>query len=470
MKDYSFTILRKDQEALATWLIRPDGLEHAAYLLCNESRIEIDPWDRVGRRSFLVSEVIPVRDEDVVAASAAHITWATEGFVRVLKQAQNQDQIVAIAHNHTGGELGFSDQDDANEPDLVRLAVNRNGEGTELLSLVMTQGEDLAGRVWLRPDRAVPLRMIRVVGDRFRFHYPGRGTGVEREALDRQALAFGSALNDDLRELRVGVVGCGGTGSAVATMLARLGVGQLLLIDNDVVETTNLNRLHGATQSDADAMLPKVNACARSIVNMGLGVRVATMNAWVGDRACRDALLSCDVIFGCTDDHDGRLLLNRLAYYYLIPVIDAGLAIEVRGSPPKIVALDGRVTVLLPGYSCLMCRGVVDPRIASSEALRRADPSEFERRKAEAYVIGEGNPSPAVVTFTTEVACMAINELIHRLQGFRGEDGDAANRLRKLHQGREHKAGHPSRPVCPVCGTGDIWGSGDVEPFLGRVG
>ena len=35
---------------------------------------------------------------------------------------------------------------------------------------------------------------------------------------------------------------------------------------------------------------------------------------------------ACDVIFGCIDDHDGRLLLNRLVYFYLIPVIDMGLA------------------------------------------------------------------------------------------------------------------------------------------------
>ncbi|EME68053.1 dinucleotide-utilizing enzyme possibly involved in molybdopterin or thiamin biosynthesis, partial [Paramagnetospirillum caucaseum] len=96
---------------------------------------------------------------------------------------------------------------------------------------------------------------------------------MAEEAFARQALAFGEALNGDLRRLRVGVVGCGGTGSAVAMLLARLGVGQIALFDEDVVERTNLNRLHGARQSDADAMRPKVQAVAASIADMGLGVR-----------------------------------------------------------------------------------------------------------------------------------------------------------------------------------------------------
>ena len=133
------------------------------------------------------------------------------------------------------------------------------------------------------------------------------------------------------------------------------------------------------------------------------------------------------MIFGCTDDHEGRLFLNRFAYYYLVPVIDIGLAIDVDdGVPPSVKALDGRVTVVAPAHTCLRCRGVINPEIARGEAMKRATPEEYEQRKAEAYVTGEGNPAPAVVTFTTELACMGVNELLHRLQGFRGPDGAAA--------------------------------------------
>ena len=148
-----------------------------------------------------------------------------------------------------------------------------------------------------------------------------------------------------------------------------------------------------------------------------------------------------------------------------------GLAIEVSaGEPPAIQALDGRVTVLGPGHPCLLCRGVVNPVRAREEALQRANPTEYARQKAEAYVVGEGNPSPAVVTFTTEVAAMAIEEFLHRLQGFRGPEGTVGQRVRKFHLLTDRRQGGAPQPDCPVCASARGWGRGDVDPFLDLVG
>ena len=472
MITFSFTFRVDHFDQVVSHLLRDDGCEHAAYVLCNGSHSEWDPWERQAHRKFLSAKVISVPDEDVVESTPGRVTWRTTSFARVLKEAEANQQTVAIVHNHPAGMNGFSAQDDANEPDLLQMAVNRNGGDTRLVSLVLTADRLLAGRVWLHPAKTghQPMGMIRVLGEGIELHYPGRGNDTPLAAFHRQALAFGEALNQDLRKLRVGIVGCGGTGSAVAMLLARLGVGQLVLFDNDIVDQTNLNRLHGACQADADAMRPKVDVVARSITDLGLGVRVVPVNAWVGARECRDALRACDVIFGCTDDHDGRLFLNRLAYYYLIPVIDIGLAIDVGdGEPPKVKALDGRVTVLGPHQTCLLCRGVINPEFARSEAMKRAHPAEYEKRKAEAYVAGEGNPNPAVVTFTTEIACMAVNEMIHRLQGFRGPDGAAANRVRKFHINEDRQFSHKPGPACTICGEEAVWGQGDTEPFMGRI-
>lgn len=472
MTSYSLTMLAEHADALKAHLIRGDGNERAAYLRCSLSRSSIDPWERHGHERFLVREVIPIPDAELSESTPTRVGWSTRSFVNLLKKTQSAREIIAIVHSHPSGMQGFSQQDDVNEQDLLRGALNRNGPGTRLLSLIMTPNGQLTGRIWRHPSKTGhdPLVTILTVGTRFALHYRKRAAESSDRAFQRQALAFGAALNQDLRKLRAGIVGCGGTGSAVAVILARLGVGQIALFDNDIVDQTNLNRLHGARQADADAMRSKVEVVAEAVSEMGLGVRVARFDAWVGDPVCRDALKCCDVLFGCTDDHDGRAFMNRFAYYYLTPVIDLGLAIDVSDDPmPEIKALDGRVTVLMPNHTCLMCREVINPRIAADQALKRKNPTEYERRKAEAYVQGEGNPSPAVVTFTTELACMAVNELLHRLQGFRGESAHSANRVRKFHLNEDRRPGRQPQSYCPMCGTDENWGAGDVEPFMGRV-
>jgi len=250
-------------------------------------------------------------------------------------------------------------------------------------------------------------------------------------------------------------------------MLLRLGVKFIALFDQDEVDETNLNRLHFASVSDARQRRLKADVIKRGIDAMELGAEVKIFPGWVNNIASRDALKSCDVIFGCTDDNAGRLFLNRFAFFYRTPVIDMGLAIRVEeDDPPRVQAFDGRVTVLQPGAACLLCRGVIDMRRAQAESLKRSDPLEYERQRKEAYVIGEGNPSPAVVPFTTSVATMAVEELIHRLQGFRGPSGSADQRLRQFHRSIDHKPGHSPLRDCPLCADSQYWGRGDIEPFL----
>jgi molybdopterin/thiamine biosynthesis adenylyltransferase len=454
---------------LRALLAREGGVEASAYLLFGVSGVKQDPWSKRRRRRFTSFEVVPVPFEDQVSADAQHVTWSTSSYVRLLKRAKEEGLVVGIVHTHPAGPEWFSGQDDRNERELAQMARNRNGASAEMLSLLLAGQDAILARLWV--DRHEPIRMerLRVVGRRYRIHEPLPSiSGLDY--LDRQALAFGDQLNTSLRALKVGVVGCGGTGSATAMLLARLGVGHLVLFDEDTVELTNLNRLHGAKRSDVDAMRSKVDVVAREISEAGLGVKVVAMKGWVGDPAFRDALKSCDVIFGCTDDHSGRLFLNRFAHFYLIPVIDLGLAITPAKQGGTVRDLSGRATVVFPGAPCLLCRGVVDPAVAREEDLKRLNPEEFERQKREAYVRGAGNPAPAVVTFTTSTACMAVEELLQGLVGFRGPEGWAWNRVRRFDLVKDRAPGALQSGHCPICESQDYWGRGDVDPFMDRVG
>ncbi|ESX29216.1 MULTISPECIES: ThiF family adenylyltransferase [unclassified Mesorhizobium] len=470
MTTSDMTIQEKHLRLLQTELLRPDGAEHAAYILCGLSRIERDPFSGEERIRLLVKDVLPVEPEEITSADERHISWRTDRFVKLLGQAERTGLHVGIAHSHPCGPSKFSSQDDRNEAELVRLAQNRNGAAALVPSMLFSGEGAIIGRVWTSPDRLFDFETVRTVSSAWNIMRPAEAKQTADPALARQALALGSAFNRTMKGLRIGVVGAGGTGSPLIQQLGRMGVGYLAVFDPDTVEESNLNRLYGATHADARDSRRKVDVARREVERMGLGTQVATFDTWIGTPECRDALKSMDLIFGCTDDHDGRALLSRLAYYYLIPVVDLGLALRVsERHGENILEADGRVTVLEPGASCLVCRRIVNPAIAAEEALKRADPEEYERRKSEAYVRGEGNPAPAVVSFTTSVATMAIEEMIQRFQRFRGSSGMIANRVRKFGQVEDFRPGAASEP-CRVCANDRIHGVGDVKPFLGRIG
>jgi len=186
-------------------------------------------------------------------------------------------------------------------------------------------------------------------------------------------------------------------------------------------------------------------------------------------RVCRDALRASDVIFGCTDDHLGRNFLNRLAHFYLIPVIDLGVLIDPNDQG-GYDSFDGRVTVVQPGYPCQVCRQLISPQRMLEEGMRRHDPERYEQYRRAGYIEGGADPSPVVVTFTTEIAAVAVNELLHRLTGFRGLDGHCAERVRRFDWIKDADTipGGKRNPECPLCALRKYDGRGDMTPFLNQ--
>ena len=408
-----------------------------------------------------------IEASDKINASSMHVTWSTRGFMKLLSSAKQSGLMPGIVHTHPGSHAFFSPQDDKNEAELARTAAIKGTSG--LVSIVLGGDGSVCARLW-RPDgTVVDAKSVQIVGGRYRRIQASASTNSSPEHLDRQRRLFGEDFNPTIRSLKVAVVGGGGTGSPIAMILARLGVGHLLIIDKDVVDTTNLNRLHGARRKDADERRPKIDMLKREIDVAELGVQVITHNEWVTDPCIRDWIKSCDFVFGSTDDHSGRILLNRLAYFYGIPVIDVGLRM-MPWNDNGGHDINGRVTTLCPGRPCLLCGNVVNVKRAAEESLERSNPDEFEKRKKEAYVIGAGDPAPAVVTFTTEMACVAVNEMIAAITGFQGAEGMVPTRYQRFHLCDERFLAVKMMPTCQICSSPSNWGRADVTPFLDIVG
>lgn len=116
-----------------------------------------------------------------------------------------------------------------------------------------------------------------------------------------------------MRASRVAVVGCGATGTCVASLLARAGVGQLKIIDRDYVEPSNLQRQSLFDEADAADSLPKAIAAARKIAAFNSEVEVAAEVADLTPENADSLLNPTDLILDATDNFETRYLINDFA-------------------------------------------------------------------------------------------------------------------------------------------------------------
>ena len=426
-------------------------VERAAYLFCRRS-VTLE------ETRLLVREVFPISQSEVIAASSHGMSIPAVSFARAMKRAHDTQHCFGFVHSHPGGIAEFSRQDDVEERKLFDTAAIRVDPGPHA-SLVVTDSGAVAGRIWVDSQSPIAMNQIRVIGRTFRFlGRPRAQTSVD--IFDRQVHAFGLGLQDLLQTLTIGVVGVGGTGSAVCEQLIRLGVGHLQIFDGDVIDGSNVTRVYGS--GIADTGVPKVENIRTLAGRIGMGTRVTTVAQFITYRSAAERLKDCDIVFGCTDDEWGRSILNRLAFYYYIPVIDMG--VRIASTAGVVQSVQGRVTVLAPGTSCLFCRGRIGGQIAA-EVLRATDPRAADSLRQEGYIPELEDAAPAVISFTTAVASSAVIELIQRLTGFMGTDRTATEILHLFDETRTRTNSRPSDPDC-ICSNPEKLGRGDSEPFL----
>jgi molybdopterin-synthase adenylyltransferase len=147
----------------------------------------------------------------------------------------------------------------------------------------------------------------------------------KNERYSRQILfrGIGAAGQERLAQARVVVVGCGATGSAVAALLARSGVGMLRIIDRDYVEASNLQRQTLFDESDAAESLPKAVAAARRIAAFNSEIKVEARVADLTPANVEELLGETDLILDGTDNFETRYLVNDYAVKHTQPWIYA---------------------------------------------------------------------------------------------------------------------------------------------------
>ncbi len=147
--------------------------------------------------------------------------------------------------------------------------------------------------------------------------------GRIEERYSRQTLFHGIGVEGQRRLAsgRVAIVGCGATGSALAGLLARAGVGALRIIDRDYVEPSNLQRQSLFDEKDALESLPKAIAAARKIASFNSEIAVEPEVNDLTPANIEGLLEEMDLILDGTDNFETRYLLNDYAVQQSIPWI-----------------------------------------------------------------------------------------------------------------------------------------------------
>jgi proteasome lid subunit RPN8/RPN11 len=404
-----------------------------------------------GRRVLVIRGMASVPDSGYLERRIDRLRIDPVTINRLVRPARDNGWSVVTIHSHPGtGEPWFSWADDAGDARLMpsfAVQIPDTPHGSMVLAG--------SGATTLRlfEDGQTAASQLAIVG-RNLTTWPAATSASTSEAHHRQRLALGEEGQAALAQLRVGVVGLGGTGSVVAAQLAHLGVGSLVLLDDDVVERTNLSRIVGA--APADIGHPKVEVAARYAAGLGVAVRAVRCALRRAEDAA--ALVTCDVVFSCVDTHVPRAILNRLSYDAHVPIIDVGTVFRVADN--GVVTGDGgRVVLVGPGRPCMACWGILDPERLRVEQL---SVDERERGRAEGYVIGADVPQPAVISFNTSVAGAAVTEFLRMATSFAGADAPPDRLSFSFSAGTVRRVSLPTGTSCRICGGAR--GRGELAP------
>jgi molybdopterin-synthase adenylyltransferase len=288
------------------------------------------------------------------------------------------------------------------------------------------------------------------IDDRYSRQILFRGIGAEGQAR--------------LARSRVAIVGCGATGSALAALLARAGVGTLRIIDRDYVEPSNLQRQSLFDEKDASESLPKAIAASRKIAAFNSQIVVEPNVDDVVPANIEALLDGMEIILDGTDNFETRYLINDFAVKNSLPWIYSA----------AVGSYAATMNVLPGETACLACifpdspRGIVET-CETSGILNSA----------------VNLVASIAATETLKLLVGDVTDGTNALDGANGSDGSTGtkaphppNTLRKTllsfdlwtNQHAEITAANP-RPGCRACGDRDfIHLAGEGRPHITLCG
>jgi molybdopterin/thiamine biosynthesis adenylyltransferase len=453
-KPWTLTFDERLHAELMGHLFPGDGDEHGAVIGAGIAS--------TGRGTRLLArELFKARDGVEFVPGRRGYRMLTAEFVSEKIRYCRDERLTYLAvHNHGGVErVGFSDPDNSSHergyPALLDIS------GRPVGALVFAE-QAVAGDIWT-PDRVRrSLKETVVIGRNIvrLFPSPPPRSPKAEPMYDRQVRWFGDRGQALLGRLKIAVIGAGGAGLPLIAMLARLGVGTLVVIDPDRVDPTNLPRLDARR---VDAMMPLRNIEALQ----GVADRLSTRKVGLARRIAKRAnprirfsgiaenvieptaalsLVDCDFIFLAADSHQARMVFNAVVHQFLVPGIQLGTRIDTDKETGAVEDIYTNVRLVLPSIGCLRCNKLISPTKLQNESLGQ------EERERNRYA--DEVPAPSVITFNTLSAAQAGNDFLLMMGGLIDTSAPTDYlRIRPRERRMEPVQGLLGRPECGDCGV-----------------
>src|SRR5712692_9954390 len=388
-----------DLACLRERLLADISREHFAVLLGKTQKIN-------GYMIINVIDLLYTSRSEYTHQSVALLRIKKEFIHKALVELTNRydvDTIIDVhTHPFTQGIVAFSATDDGDEKTFFRF-LEETFKGIHYASIVFSQSK-YSARVWTFSSGSLVARKALLKtqtspeniasADFHEYtdeHYEKTAvTGVD-SFFNRSALVLGlDVMRTIMHDQVISIVGVGGLGSVVAEHLIHMGFHEINLIDPDVLEMSNLNRVVGAYYEDAEQKGYKVDVVKRHLTNINPKATVLACKKDVYDKEVERVLALSDWMIVATDTHSSRLRAQELSVKYFVPLLSVWVNITVKGN--KIEDMSGEViTARVGDYLCLQCLNRINPTKVASE--RHPDQTIREALVKRGYVTGQRSKS-----------------------------------------------------------------------------
>lgn len=412
---------------------------------------------------FRVEDFYIVPSHELVHESPFHAEVSGDAQAKVIKMAWDTSLALGEIHSHPGCRRGtsFSLSDLAGFSEFVPH-VRWRLKSAPYVALVFGD-TDFDALAWINdPNLPEPVNVLEV-GEQV---YSPTGITVaelqgrmhEQERYERQIALFGAVGQGLLQKQCVAIVGLGGLGCHVAQQLAYLGVTRFVLIDEDVVDRSNLNRLVSATEKDIGRR--KVDVTADFIKRIQPHATVTAIAHSFFSALAFAATENCDALVGCVDNDGVRLGLLEVCCASQKPYLDLATEVEPNGS------FGGRFIFTGPGKGCPFCKDELDSKevwrfFASGEQRDEDDRIYGVKRSA------LGGSGPSVVSLNGVIASLAVTEYAVFVTALR------APKVHLIYRGSMGVVTKVEAPASSCFYCGDIWNGrakSDLSRFLTSSG